>query len=249
MLSTLRKHPFSVTAFFRQSLVITYAAPKEELSHLIPPCLQLDTYKDEWGFLAMALVQTERLRPAGWPEVLGSNFFLMGYRVFTRYKNQRGKNIRGLYILGSETDSLRMQFFGNIFTKYNYRKISVSQQSSDNMYAVRSDTNGVNVEVQKSREGGADIELPPTSPFSTWKEARRFAGPLPYTFTYTPSNNEILIIEGVRDNWNPRPVSIHFQSSPFFRNLNIQGLRLASGFLVENIPYTWKKAKKEIWTQ
>src|SRR3569833_3044424 len=101
MLSFLKNHPFAVEAFFQSSIVLTLAAPKEQLQHLIPKCLSLDTFDDKWAFIAVALVQTKHLRPKGFPKILGNNFFLIGYRVFVRYRNYAGKKLRGLYILRS----------------------------------------------------------------------------------------------------------------------------------------------------
>ena len=45
---TLKNHPFALETFFESSLVLTYAVPKNELQKLIPECLQLDTFNDEW---------------------------------------------------------------------------------------------------------------------------------------------------------------------------------------------------------
>ena len=64
MLPALRRHPFAVEAFFRWSLVLAYALPRRTLQPLLPRGLELDTY-DDWGFVAIALVQTEQLRPKG----------------------------------------------------------------------------------------------------------------------------------------------------------------------------------------
>jgi hypothetical protein len=119
-LSFLKNHPFAVEAFFESSLVLTFALPKEQLQHLIPECLQLDTFQDKWAFVAVAMVQTNDLRPKGFPKFMGNDFFLIGYRVFVRYTNSAGKNLRGLYILKSETDKKKMELMGNIFTHYNY---------------------------------------------------------------------------------------------------------------------------------
>ena len=120
MLSFLKNHPFTVEAFFESSLVLTFAIPKNEIQHLIPECLELDTFNDRWAFIAVAMVQTKALRPKGFPRLMGNDFFLIGYRVFVRFTNKAGKNLRGLYILKSETDKKKMEFFGNIFTHYNY---------------------------------------------------------------------------------------------------------------------------------
>src|SRR6266480_1675453 len=80
----LRRHPFAVKAQFRHCLVLTYALPTESLERLLPPGLFLDTYRG-FGFLAIAVVQTEALRPVFLPALFGQDFFLSGYRIFARY--------------------------------------------------------------------------------------------------------------------------------------------------------------------
>ena len=56
MLAFLKDHPFAVEAYFEHSIVLTFAVPKEALSALIPDCLTLDTFQDQWAFIAMAMV-------------------------------------------------------------------------------------------------------------------------------------------------------------------------------------------------
>ena len=74
---------------------------------------------------------------------MGSDFFLMGYRVFVRYTSSRGNSLRGLYILGSQTDSRRMEFFGNIFTHYKYSTIDVEQTRENGLVTVKSEVGGL----------------------------------------------------------------------------------------------------------
>src|SRR5882757_7531900 len=111
MFAFLKDHPFAVEAFFESSLVLTFAVPKDQIQRLIPECLEPDTFNGDWAFIAVAMVQTKSLRPKGFPKMLGNDFFLIGYRVFVRFTNQAGKNLRGLYILKSETDKKKMEFF------------------------------------------------------------------------------------------------------------------------------------------
>src|SRR3954464_5273530 len=102
MFPFLKNHPFAVEAHFESSVVLTFAVPKEQLRKLIPGCLELDTFDDKWGFVAVAMVQTTGLRPKGFPKFMGNDFFLIGYRIFVRFTNNKGKRLRGLYILKSE---------------------------------------------------------------------------------------------------------------------------------------------------
>ncbi|MEO5777108.1 MAG: hypothetical protein ABIQ27_09380 [Flavobacterium sp.] len=89
--------------------------------------------------------------------------------------------------------------------------------------------------------------MPKNSPFKDWAEARRFAGPLPFTFTYNSESKEILIIEGVRQNWTPKPVCVLDYDFAFLKSLKLENPVLANAFIITDIPYYWKKGKKEIW--
>lgn len=245
MFSFLKNHPFAVEAFFESSLVFTFAVPKEQIGHLIPECLQLDTFDDKWAFIAVAMVQTRSLRPRGFPQALGNDFFLIGYRVFVRFINQAGKRRRGLYILKSETDKKKMEIMGNIFTHYNYTTTDIYQQRHNGTTEIGSIKSGFHVTIEHS--DGEELALPAGSPFADWHQARKYAGPLPFTFTYNPSDRKVLIIEGVREDWKPMPVRVIEQQFSFIDNLKLDDARLANAFIIHNIPYYWKKGKIEQW--
>ena len=244
MLEFLKDHPFAVEAHFKESLVLTFAAPAEELAHRIPECLTLDTFKDQWAFIAIAMVQTQGLRPKGFPRFMGNDFFLIGYRIFVRYHTNAGKRLRGLYILKSETNRKKMERLGNLFTHYNYSTTDIGYQTTGTVTELRSERSRFHFRYD---DGVENAPLPSSSPFSEWKEARRFAGPLPFTFTYTPEQRKVLIIEGVRQNWTPQPLHVLDYDFDFLNQLNINGLVLANAFSIRNIPYHWKKGRVEIW--
>ena len=246
MFSFLKNHPFAVEAFFESSLVFTFAIPKEQLQHLIPECLKLDTFNDQWAFIAVAMVQTKHLRPKGFPKFAGNDFFLIGYRVIVRYTNNKGKRLRGLYILKSETDKKKMEFLGNIFTHYNYTTTDITHEKLNGTTSISSNKSGFKIIIENS--DSEEISLPNNSPFCDWKEARRFAGPLPFTFTYNSSDKKVLIIEGVRENWKPAPVKVIDYQFAFLDNLKLSDIKLANAFIINNIPYYWKKGKIEQWT-
>jgi hypothetical protein len=244
MFSFLRNHPFAVEAFCKRSLVLTFAAAKDDVKPLIPECLAPDTFHDQWAFIAVALVETTRLRPKGFPKLLGHDFFLIGYRVFVRYTNHAGRRLRGLYILKSETDNRIMEFFGNIFTNYRYTSTDIRQTQDEHRLEVRSARSDFRIAI---RTGLEDVPLPQHSPFADWKEAREFAGPMPFTFTYNPKTKKVLIIEGVRENWTPKAVQVTDYHISFLNALPLKAPVLANAFVVENVPYSWKKGRTEQW--
>ncbi len=245
MLDFLKNHPFSVDAFFESSVVLTFAFPVSFLETLIPPCLSIDTYDDKYGFVAVAMVQTKHLRPKGFPKFIGNDFFLIGYRIFVRYVDQRGKRLRGLYIIKSETDKKKMEFFGNMFTHYNYTTTDISKTTKEGLTRIESKKSKFYLEYD-NKEGAA---LPKSSPFPEWKIARRYAGPLPFTFTFNEDKNEVLIIEGVRSNWTPKPIEVKNYHFDFVDRLGSEEVVLANAFEITEIPYWWKKGKKEKWNE
>ena len=244
MLTFLKNHPFAVEAFFESSIVLTFAVPKEQIQNLIPECLELDTLNDHWAFIAVAMVQTQGLRPKGFPKFMGNDFFLIGYRIFVRYTNNAGKRLRGLYILKSETDKSKMELLGNIFTHYNYSTTDISLINQEQITEIKSIKSAFKIVVENTNE---TVPLPENSPFADWKEARKFAGPLPFTFTYKKEKKEVLIIEGVRQNWKPKALKVLDYKMSFINSLNIEGITLANAFIIENIPYYWKRGKTEQW--
>ncbi len=174
---------------------------------------------------------------------LGGNFFLSGYRIFVRLRNG-GSSLRGLRILRSDTNCLWMARAGNLLTRYQYRlcQAEVSERPRGTEWILRTPGKEADLHVF-ARTGDAPEPLPPESPFLHEKDARRFAGPLPYTFDYEPETHSIIRIRGVRRNWHPTPVraevleNTFLSREPFCRAKPI----LANTFYVRHVPYRWSR--------
>ena len=86
--------------------------------------------------------------------------------------------------------------------------------------------------------------LPEGSPFGDWRTARRFAGPMPFTFS-SEDENTFVVIEGSRQDWVPRPVPVKqwriglFDEAPFRETKPI----LANAFAVSGVSYRWKRGR------
>jgi len=243
MLHRLKRHPIPISAFFRHSLVLTYAFPAEILEPLLAPGLVLDTWRGH-AFLAVALVQTEGLRPSFLPRAMGRNFILTGYRIFTRLAGSQSK--RGLRILRSDTDKPWMVRAGNWLTHYNYHlcQSSLEERGGQLHWTIQTPRGEADLEVV-ARLSGEPAPLPEGSPFATLAEARRFAGPLPYTFDYEEATGSIVAIRAVRQQWDPQPVEVNVRRNtfldhePFRRTSPI----LANAFHVRDVPYRWLRGR------
>jgi Uncharacterized conserved protein (COG2071) len=246
MFHALRRHPFPVQAHFEHCLVLTYALPADILRTLLPPGLELDTYgpRSEIGFVAVALVQTRGLRPVGLPRALGQDFFLSGYRIFTRFCTPQGRRQRGLRILRSDTDKRRMAVSGNLLTHYNYCFARVDFRAEPERLSVRIVTPKHEADLEVTADLREETSrLPADSCFATERAARQFAGPLPYTFDYERETHSIIAIRGRRREWRPRLVTADVRHSTFFDRSPFAGAgaRVVSAFHLANVPYRWDR--------
>jgi len=238
------RHPFPVAARFERVVALSFAFPEALLRPLVPAGLEVDTYHG-YGFLTAAMVWTKNLRPAWLPAFLGQDFFLAGYRIFTRLRDEDGRSLRGLHILYSETDKRRMVRLGNMMTAYRYRHIRIQSELSGgetHIAATRSDGSpafAIRFDTQSSPQAP-----PPGSPFEDHRTARRFAGPMPFTFSAL-GNGSFLAIEGRRDTWKPRPIGVNDWQIALFDEAPFRGTEpiLANAFAVEDISYRWDRGR------
>lgn len=240
----LRRHPIPIVARLRDCLTLTYALPAPVLRRLLPPGLELETFGGD-GFVAIALVEARSLRPAGFPRCVGQDFFLAGYRVFARLRLAEGRTLRGLRILRSDANRRAMVAAGNLLTHYNYHLCSA---------AVASSADRVRVTV-RTPDGAGDLDvivdpasraLPVHSPFPSVREARRFAGPLPFTFDYEPETNGTIAIRATRSRWRPEPVGADVRRAAFFDQPAFAGCTpvLAAAFHVTEVDYRWERGRR-----
>jgi uncharacterized protein YqjF (DUF2071 family) len=245
MIRFLRRHPFPVVARFDRVVALSFAFREEVLRPLVPEGLELDAYEG-FGFLTVAMVWTRGLRPAGFPEVLGRDFFLAGYRIFTRLRDGDGRRLRGLRILRSETDRRGMVWAGNLMTAYNYRLARVRVEKEQGELRVETFRPSGERTLRVVLEPGVEPERPPEgSPFPDWRTARRFAGPMPFTFS-PAGDGKFVVIEGGRSSWQPRPVAVSEWEVGFFSEgvLRDQKPVLANAFVVEDVEfYRWEKGR------
>lgn len=148
-----------------------------------------------------------------------------------------GRLRRGLQILGSETDRWLMAAGGRLFTHYGYRRVAVDVSGDGAMRRITT-SGGLVLEVQGGRG-----ELPPTSVFQSWEAARRYAGPMPFTFA--SEKRAIVSVAGTRAHWKPLPLALVDWRIPFFEKLVGTPAVPAAVFLVENVDYRWERGVRE----
>lgn len=234
---------------FRHSLVLSWAVPADVLEPMLGRGLELDTYTDSegqvWGFVAAALVQLDQLRPRGVPaRPLGLDAFgpqvMAGYRIFCRMQTPQGKTMRGLRILGSQATSTASVLGANLTTRYQYSKVQarVTETAGSLLrFMIMSADGSADVDVTAHLD---DRQLPAGTVFADPAAARRFAGPLPYTFSPDPEG--IVVVKSSRSNWHPQLVAVDVAAVTFFDHGDFAAIprRLANAFYVGDLDYGWQ---------
>jgi hypothetical protein len=240
----LQRHPIPMSCRFEHTLVVAWALPAPTLEPLVPPGLTLDTYDGRWGFVVVALVQTRNLRPAFLPAWAGRDFALTGYRIFVKHRDQAGRTRRGLHILRSDTDKRAMKLGGNLLTHYRYRLADIEIAPAAGRLEARITTSAAEADLHVVASlADHAAPLPPGSPFRSERDARRFAGPLPWTFDHEPQTGSIVMIHGRRSQWHPRPTAVDIKVCSFLERAPFGSAepRLASAFHVAGIDYGWER--------
>jgi uncharacterized protein YqjF (DUF2071 family) len=237
----VRTHPLPMTARFRDLLVVTYALPAPVLEPLVPSALTLD-HRQGHGLLAIALVDMAHLRPSATPCALGIDASFIGYRIFVRASLAAGRQRRGLYVLCTNVDRRLVLAGTRLLTRYRTTHASIRWRREGNRLEVQA----------RSRRGRSDLRLiadlsqtpaqpPAGSPFSSWAQARPFAGPLPWTFAPDAGGEAAVAVKGIRDRWNPQPLAIQHADVALFHQPPFAATtpRLAAAFRLQDLAYIW----------
>ncbi|MGI8457997.1 MAG: hypothetical protein ACR2LI_07780, partial [Propionibacteriaceae bacterium] len=207
------------------------------------PGLELDTYTapdgQTYAFAAVALADLDHLRVAGVPRRLGSAQVTAGYRVFMRMRTGERMRLRGLRTLASQTSAPLGALGSNLTTRSHYSTVQAEMVQTYGVLHARC----------TSADGAADVDatayleestLPEETPFASERAARRFAGPLPYTFS--PDPDGIVVVKSSRIDCEPRPVRVDVAQATFFDHGPFAGVprRLANAFYLADLDYGWQ---------
>jgi hypothetical protein len=136
---------------------------------------------------------------------------------------------------------------GNLLTHYNYHlcEVSLEQRGGEIRWMVRTPGGGADLDVV-AHLGSDPAPLPAGSPFTSVAEARRFAGPLPYTFDYEEATNSIIGIRASRQQWDPQPVAVEVRRNTFLEREPYRRAKpiFANAFHVQDIPYRWHAGRR-----
>jgi hypothetical protein len=140
-----------------------------------------------------------------------------------------------------------MRTGGNVLTHYNYQLADIDIDARGDQLEVRIDTPNCDADLHVlAHLADGPAPLPATSPFASANDARRFAGPLPWTFDHERQTDAIVMIHGRRSRWHPQPVAVDVRTCAFLEHepFGPAEPRLANAFHVEDVDYSWDRGNR-----
>ena len=199
-----------------------------------------------YGFVAVALVQTRGAAsrgPAG-----RARAGLLSRRLPRLHDVPAPGRPRGSAACAScaaTPNRARMVTGGNLLTHYNYHRCDARVDASRGRpHAASTCATAGSRRRPATDRRPARTRPPPGSPFASVREARRFAGPLPFTFDYEAETHPIIAIQATRDaTGSPTPVTVDVERLSFFDQPAFRGCTpvLAAAFHVTGIDYRWER--------
>jgi hypothetical protein len=226
----------------RHRLMLTYAWPRELLEPMIPVGLEPATY-GALGFVSVALVHAESVRPAPLPQRVGGPCDLVGYRVLVRRRDARGRMLQGSSPLRGDADGGPIVRLGCLLTGGRYRKADLEFDERPGILEI----------VARTPDEAADVHvvadltsrpapLPRGSPFLSLQEARRF-GVAGSRFHLQDASEGIAVAASPAR--NAEPISVEVRQLAFFEQapFDLRAPMLASAFHDADVEYVWERAR------
>lgn len=234
--------PIALAAYVRHRLVLTYAWPRELLEPMIPAGLEPATY-GALGFVAVALVHAESVRPSPLPQRVGGRCDLVGYRVLVRRRDVRGRTLQGSSPLRGDADGGSMVRLGCLLSGGRYRRANIRFDERPGVLEVVARTAGGAADVRVIADlTSRPAPLPTGSPFLSLQDARLFGGAASRLDHEDPSGGITVPARPARD---AQPISVDVRELAFFDQapFDLRAPMLACAFHEADVEYVWGRAR------
>lgn len=229
-----RNGRLAITSTFFTNSILMYSCEPDDLQRLLCPGINVDVIGGR-GHLAVAFVDQRDFRPRGFPRRVGRDFFMVEYLAFVTYESSDGRQMRGLYLLQSDTPSTLACIGSRIFSHYRFRKIDLTIDETGNTRRFTSAKAGIDVTISLDTE--ADSRDAP------WADYAQLSKPRSFNFQHLKRSNATLIIRGVLKGWTPRPATVLAADIALVDGLGIAFDGPPKAIEVDNVEYLWRNSR------
>ncbi len=227
-----RNGRLAITSTFLTNSILMYSCEPDDLERLLCPGINVDLIGGR-GHLAVAFVDQRDFRPRGAPQWAGRDFFMVEYLAFVTYESSDGRQMRGLYLLQSDTPSTLACIGSRIFSHYQFRKIDlrVSETSTTKRFA--STKAGIDVTISLDADSRGDA----------WAGFEELSRPRSFNFQHLKRSNATLVIRGVLKGWDPRPTTVLNADVAAVDGMGITFDGPPKAIEVDNVEYLWRNSR------
>ncbi len=223
-------------------LLVNYRVDPAVMERLLPARFTPKLHKGH-ALAGICLIRLERLRPKGFPGLVGLSSENAAHRVAVTWTDEEGRPREGVYIPRRDSDS-RLNYWagGLVFPGEHHRAtFRIDDDGGRVDLRMRSTDGATRVEVS----GNRCATLPQDSVFDSVQDASAFfaAGSLGYSPTRNPCRFDGLMLEVA--NWHVEPFAVEHVASSYFddsANFPTGTARFDHALVMRNLSHWWRSA-------
>ena len=229
-----RNSRLAITSTFYSNTILMYSCDPADLQQILCPGIEVDVIGDR-GHLAVAFVDQRDFRPRGFPRWAGRDFFMIEYLAFVTYRSSDGRQMRGLYLLQSDTPSVLACIASRIFSHYRFRKIDLDTTDTNGTRRFTSAKAGVDVSIELDDQHDLGTEH--------WANYDELVKPRSFNFQHLKRSDSTLVVRGVLKGWTPRPTTVLHADVATIAGLGIKFDGPPKAIEVEDVQYLWRNSR------
>jgi len=235
-----RNGRLAIASTFFTNSILMYSCEPDDLQRLLCPGIDVDVIGGR-GHLAVAFVDQRDFRPRGFPRWAGRDFFMVEYLAFVTYESSDGRQMRGLYLLQSDTPSTLACIGSRVFSHYRFRKIDLTINETDTTRRFTSTKARIDVAISLDTDTDTDTDTDGSE--EPWADYGQLSKPRSFNFQHLKRSNATLVIRGVLKGWTPRPATVLTSDIAAVEELGINFDGPPKAIEVDNVEYLWRNSR------
>jgi hypothetical protein len=232
-----------IKGVIKRRILANFRADPQFTQRLLPSVFR-PKLQGDYAIVGVCLIRLENIRPIGLPSALGISSENAAHRIAAIWRDEKGEENEGVYILRRDTSSLFNHLTGGRIFPGEHARATFDVHFEGNDLDFRMD----------SRDGQSNIRLvgtrsgvfPPDSCFKEISVASEFfkGGATGYSITKDPCRLDGLVLETKK--WSVSALDVkHIESKFYSDEMRFpQGtLKFDNALLMENVEHEWRSTR------
>ncbi len=231
-----------IRGMIKRRLLVNFRADPRVVQRILPEPFQPKLHAGQ-AIVGVCLIRLEKIRPAGFPEIVGLSSENAAHRIAVQWRGEQGVEKEGVFIPRRDTDALLNRLAGGwLFPgEHHAARFQIAERPPHIDFAMESDDGQVRVKVV----GDETESLPSSSCFASLAEASAFfeGGSLGYSVTRDGNRMDGLLLR--TQGWRVHALEVTSVHSSFFGDPERfpQGsIEFDHGLVMRNLPHEWHQA-------